>query len=215
MGNLEMHIASCSIPNDSALARFRDSGEHTHAEAAEVAIPDQRRIDARELARLTMDRPSLTPDRAFWLVDLWIRVQGVVMRPFGVKPNTMRSKREQPLPRVGERLGPYEVFEASEREVLLGDMDKLLEHRMSFIVADGKAYIGVVLRTRNKAGDAYWAQFRHNQTDILHWSLRRGMSRALGIDDEPAATGTPAAPAAPAAPSASAAPAVGEATEGR
>ncbi|RXS86846.1 DUF2867 domain-containing protein [Streptomyces sp. TM32] len=178
-----MEVASCSIPDDTALAGFRDSGEYTHAEAAESLIPDQEKVDARELARLAMDRPSLTPERAFWLIDLWIRVQALVLRPFGVKPNTMRSTRDQPLPTVGERLGPYEVFEASEREVLLGDTDKLLEHRMSFIVADGKAYIGVVLRTRNKAGDDYWNQFRHNQTEILHWSLRRGLSRVLGDDD--------------------------------
>lgn len=178
-----MKVASCSIPDDTALARFRDSGEYTHAEAAESLIPDQEKVDARELARLAMDRPSLTPERAFWLVDLWIRVQALVFRPFGVKPNTMRSTRDQPLPKVGEHLGPYEVFEASEREVLLGDMDKMLEHRMSFIVDGGKAYIGVVLRTRNKAGEAYWNQFRHNQTQILHWSLRRGLSRALGDDD--------------------------------
>ncbi|MET7640233.1 DUF2867 domain-containing protein [Streptomyces sp. NPDC005438] len=178
-----MKVVKSSIPNDSALARFRDSGEYAHAEAAESQLPEHVEVDARELARLTMDRPSLTPEKAFWLVDLWIQVQAFVLRPFGVKPNTMRSKRAQPLPEVGGRLGPYEVFEASEREVLLGDMDKFLEHRMSFIVAGGRAYIGVVLRTRNKAGDAYWEQFRHNQTQILHESLHRGLTRATGADD--------------------------------
>ncbi|MFP8940320.1 DUF2867 domain-containing protein [Streptomyces fenghuangensis] len=179
-----MKVGTCSIPDGTALARFRDSGEYTHAEAAEAVIPGNGRIDARELARLTMDRPGLTPERASRLVDLWIRVQGVLLRPLGVKPNTMRGGREQPLPEVGGRLGPYEVFEASEDEVLLGDTDALLEHRMSFVVADGKAFIGVVLRTRNKAGDAYWEQFRHNQTQLLHESLRRGLSRAVGDGGE-------------------------------
>ncbi|MBN0043322.1 DUF2867 domain-containing protein [Streptomyces actuosus] len=138
-----------------------------------------------------MDRPSMTPERAFWLVDLWIRVQGLLLRPFGVKANTMRGGREQPLPEAGGRLGPYEVFEASEAEVLLGDADAFLEHRMSFVVADGKAFIGVVLRTRNEAGEAYWNQLRHNQTLILHESLRRGLTRAVG-DDEAADRETPA-----------------------
>ncbi|GAA2291973.1 hypothetical protein GCM10010234_36380 [Streptomyces hawaiiensis] len=175
-----MQIASSLIPDDSALARFRDSGKYKHAEAAAAAIPGDQKVDARELARLTMDRPSLTPEKAFWLVDVWTWFQGVLFRPFGVKPNTMRSKREQPLPEVGGRLGPYEVFEATEREVLLGDADTFLEHRMSFIVADGKAFIGVVLRTKNAGGDAYWNQVRHNQTQILHESLRRGLTRATG-----------------------------------
>jgi hypothetical protein len=178
-----MKVDTCSIPEGTALARFRDSGEYTHAEAAEAVIPGNGRVDARELARLTMDRPSMTPERALRLIDLWIRVQGVLLRPFGVKPNTMRSNREQPLPEAGGRLGPYEVFEASADEVLLGDADAFLEHRMSFVVADGKACIGVVLRTRNEAGDAYWEQLRHNQTQILHESLRRGLSRAVGGDD--------------------------------
>ncbi|GLF96705.1 DUF2867 domain-containing protein [Streptomyces yaizuensis] len=155
---------------------------YTHAEAAEALIPERRTVDARELARLTMDRPSLGPERASRLIALWIRIQGVVLRPFGVKPNTMGSRSEQPLPEPGGRLGPYEVFEASEREVLLGDMDDFLEHRMSFVVADGRAFIGVVLRTRNEKGDAYWEQFRHNQTQILHESLARGLARATGTD---------------------------------
>ncbi|MGK5691518.1 DUF2867 domain-containing protein [Streptomyces sp. URMC 128] len=175
-----MQIASCFIPDDSALARFRDSGEYKHAEAAAAPIPGEQKVDARELARLTMDRPSLTPERAFWLIDVWTWLQGLIFRPFGVKPNTMRSKREQPLPEVGGRLGPYEVFEATEREVLLGDADTFLEHRMSFIVTEGKAFIGVVLRTKNAGGDAYWNQVRHNQTQILHESLRRGLTRATG-----------------------------------
>nr|WP_275413872.1 DUF2867 domain-containing protein [Planomonospora parontospora] len=174
-----MEIRTCPIPGDSALARFRDAGEYTHAEAAKAAIPPGGGVGARELARSAMEQPSMTPERAFWLVDLWIRMQGVLLRPLGVRPNTMRSGREQPLPEQGGRLGPYEVFEADGHEVFLGDTDKLLDHRMSFIVAGDTAFIGVVLRTRNQAGDAYWNQLRHNQTRILHESLRRGLTKAL------------------------------------
>ncbi|MCH0541426.1 DUF2867 domain-containing protein [Streptomyces sp. MUM 203J] len=187
-----MKVASCPIPDGTALARFRDSGAYTHAEAAESPLPERGKVGARELARLTMDRPSLTPERAFRLVDLWIRVQGLLLRPFGVKPNTMRSGQEQPLPEAGGRLGPYEVFEADDREVLLGDTDKFLEHRMAFVVADGKAYIGVVLRTLNEQGEAYWNQFRHNQTQILHESLRRGLTRAAESADGAVGRGTTA-----------------------
>ncbi len=180
-----MHVTACAIPADSELARFRDDAEYTHAEAAQTSLPPDTRVDARELAAVTMSRPSLAPDRSMWLVDIWIRVQSVLLRPLGVKRNTMSSRKAQELPVVGARLGPYEVFAADDREVLLGDRDQLIEHRMSFVVRDGRALIGVVLRTRNAAGQKYWESIRDMQTPILHESLRRGVQQVTDPDRAP------------------------------
>ncbi|MEV4494178.1 DUF2867 domain-containing protein [Micromonospora arborensis] len=174
-----MRAYQIPIPAGSALAAFRDEAPHANAEAVAVDLPEGATVDPQELARIAMTRPSDTPDALLPLVDAWIKVQRVILRPLGVSPNSMNRKKAQARPVVGNRLGPYRVIAVDEREVLLGDSDRFLHHRMSFVVTDSTAVMGVVLRTLNRGGDLYWSMVRKHQTRILEQTLLRSLHQIV------------------------------------
>ncbi|MDG4816751.1 DUF2867 domain-containing protein [Micromonospora sp. WMMD956] len=176
---VQMRVHHIPIPAGSALAAFRDEAPHVNAEAVAVTLPAGAAVDPQELARIAMTRPSDTPDALLPLVDAWIKVQRIILRPFGVSPNTMNRKKPQERPVVGNRLGPYQVLAVDGHEVLIGDRDRFIHHRMSFIVTDSKAILGVVLRSLNRGGDFYWAMVRKHQTRILEQTLTRSLQRVL------------------------------------
>ncbi|WBB82393.1 DUF2867 domain-containing protein [Micromonospora sp. WMMD882] len=174
-----MRAHEISIPAGSALAAFRDEAPHANAQAVAVDLPVGLTVDPREVARVAMTRPSDTTDALLPLVDAWIKVQRVILRPLGVSPNTMNRKKPQARPVVGNRLGPYRVIAIDEREVMIGDRDRFLHHRMSFMVMESTAILGVVLRTLNRGGDLYWSLVRKHQIRILEQTLLRSLNRIL------------------------------------
>jgi hypothetical protein len=174
-----MRAYEIPIPAGSALAAFRDEAPHVNAQAVAVDLPEGATVDPQEVARIAMTRPSDTPDALLPLVDAWIKIQRVILRPLGVSPNSMNRKKPQSRPVVGNRLGPYRVIAVDSREVLIGDRDRFLHHRMSFMVTDSMATLGVVLRTLNRGGDLYWSMVRKHQTRILEQTLLRSLNRVL------------------------------------
>ncbi|PYC80211.1 hypothetical protein C7C46_13050 [Streptomyces tateyamensis] len=170
-----MRFRECAVPEGTRLAAFQLDAPHLAAAAVEADLPGTVPITAPQLARAAMARPNLVPERLQAFGDALTAIQGVIFKPFGVVPNTHRRNKELPELVVGDRFGPWQVYSIEDHEVVLGDTDPFWDFRVSFLVTEPVARLGVVLRARNKPGELYYRLMRRMQQRMLRDSLQRGL----------------------------------------
>lgn len=95
-------------------------------------------------------------------ISLLFQVRNKIVKIFGLKTSGKSTDREAQLKAFkcepGERLGLFKVFEKTENEVIIGEDDKHLNFRISFLLDKKTAAIQMTtaVKFHNRFGKAYF-----------------------------------------------------------
>jgi hypothetical protein len=117
-----MHIQAQSIPQDSEIAEFAKAAHFADCYVAPNPWPE------RSAMALFMQTVGNTPSWVNALMSLRNRIVGL----FGLKNlGALGDVRAVADYRIGDRMGIFTLLFQTENEVILGDLDKHLEVRVS------------------------------------------------------------------------------------
>jgi hypothetical protein len=132
-----MNIQPQSIPAHSELHAFASAADFADCYVAANPWPERSAID------LFMQTVGNTPG---W-VNALMRLRNGIVRLFGLKDlGTLDEVKPGRTYRVGDRVGIFTLLFQNDAEVILGDLDKHLEVRLSVLKmqgSDGEAQLAV------------------------------------------------------------------------
>lgn len=166
-----MNIQTQSIPKSSELTAFANTADFADCYVAPNPWPER---SAMELFMLTVGN---TPG---W-VNALMRLRNRVASLFGLKNlGTLDEIRPGHVYRVGDRVGIFTLLYSSESEVILGDLDKHLEVRVSVLkmkTRGGSAQLAVstAVHEHNALGKIYMFFVGPMHKIIVPAVLRRGL----------------------------------------
>ena len=159
-------VRACPVPEGSLVARAFDRVDY--GDAFEVDLPEGAPADAAAFTR------KMFGGRPAW-VDQLMGARDFTVGLFGLKTWPAGGSMPEDLV-VGARLGPFEVFERKENELLMGADDRHLDFRISTLYRQtprGKvAVFSTVVRFRNWAGRLYFAPVKPFHRVIVRALLR-------------------------------------------
>jgi len=120
----------------------------------------------RDSAAFSLSRSDIGPDdvvRAFALAGpSWfyaaLKLRDHLVRPFGLIRSAPISTDMQPPFALGQRIGPLRLLARTDHEAVLGENDRRLDVRVSFLLSgDGQLWTSTLVATHNRLGRAYMA----------------------------------------------------------
>lgn len=171
-----MNIQSQSIPVNSEIALFARNADFADSYVACNPWPERSAID------LFIQTVSNTPAWVNTLMNLRNRIVGL----FGLKNlGALDEVKPGHAYRVGDRVGIFTLLYKSEVEVVLGDLDKHLEVRLSVFktqTSDGTSQLAVstAVHEHNTPGKIYMLFVGPIHKLIVPAVLRRGLGCELG-----------------------------------
>jgi hypothetical protein len=147
---LMAYARATTLPVESRLAASFNGADLSDAFA--IALPSAATRDVVELARTVLSNPPA-------VVAPLMRIRDAIMGRFGVKTATDigRAAARRPLGAIG----PFGVEEVASQEVVMGEDDRHLNFKTSFLVrqtAEGRELVWItVVRCNNMLGRFYLA----------------------------------------------------------
>ncbi len=162
-------VTEVELPPDSLIARAFDRVDY--ADAFHIALPvDDRGVD--DVLRASF---AAMPG---WMSGL-LRARDAAMRPFGLRPAGGAGARVPERFEVGDAMGLFRVHARSEREIVVGEDDRHLDFRASFLrESERDLVVSTVVAYRNALGRAYFAVVGPGHRVIVP-ALMRATARAL------------------------------------
>jgi hypothetical protein len=165
------YARATTLPAESRLAAsFKDADL---SDAFAIALPGPATRDVVELAKAVLSNPPA-------VVAPLMRMRDAIMARFGVKTSTDigRAAAGRPLGSIG----PFGVEEIAPQEVVMGEDDRHLNFKTSFLVrqtAEGRELVWItVVRCNNSLGRFYLAAIapvhRRLLPAFLNLSAKRG-----------------------------------------
>lgn len=166
-----MNIQIQSIPVNSEIALFARTADFSDCYVASNPWPERSAID------LFIQTVGNTPG---W-VNALMCLRNRIVLPFGLKNlGTLDEVKPSHTYRVGERVGIFTLLYNSDTEVILGDLDKHLEVRLSVLKMqsdNGAAQLAVstAVHEHNALGEIYMFFVSPIHKIIVPAVLRRGL----------------------------------------
>lgn len=137
-----------------------------HLAKGSLLQADMDRYPYRDSAEFPLPRPDIRPEdmvRAFALAGpRWfyaaLKLRDQLVRPFGLIRSAPITADLAPPFTIGQRIGPLRLLTLTDREAVLGENDRHLDVRVSFLLpGDGKMWSSTLVATHNALGRAYMA----------------------------------------------------------
>lgn len=134
--------------------------------AGSVLQAEADRYSYRDSAAFDLPCQDIRPDdlvRAFALAGpRWfyaaLKLRDQLVRPFGLIRSAPIAANLHPPFAIGQRIGPLRLLTLTDREAVLGENDRHLDVRVSFLLpGDGKMWSSTLVATHNSLGRAYMA----------------------------------------------------------
>ncbi|MFJ1378464.1 DUF2867 domain-containing protein [Capnocytophaga canimorsus] len=110
-------------------------------------------------------------------INLLMTLRNNIVSVFGLKTSRKEKNIEDFKCEVGERMGVFEVFSKTDKEVVLGENDKHLDFRVSlFLEPNGQAkniFIATVVTYNHWFGRFYFSIIKHFHRLIVPSMLKR------------------------------------------
>jgi hypothetical protein len=171
-----MNIQTQGVPAYCELASFAQTADFADCYVTSNPWPDHSAVD------LFIQTVGNTPA---W-VNALMALRNRIARLFGLKNlGTLDQVKRGQVYRVGDRVGIFTLLYSSEVEVVLGDLDKHLEVRLSVLktkASDGSSQLAVstAVHEHNRLGKIYMLFVGPIHKIIVPAVLRRGLRRELG-----------------------------------
>lgn len=128
-----MKIEKVEIPEESILAHHIHKYDYIDSYTSQLEQSVNQSINSVDLACAFF---SGTP---IWVKSLF-NLRNNIVRLFGLKTGQSQKSHEQIIQdfkgEVGEKVGLFEVFERTDREIVLGENDKHLDFRVSLLLTN-------------------------------------------------------------------------------
>jgi Protein of unknown function (DUF2867) len=169
--NTAMNIRSCPIPQNSEITEFAKTADFADCYVATNPWPERSAIE------LFIQTVGNTPA---W-VNALMHLRNRIVALFGLKDlGTLAEVKPGHTYRLGDRVGIFILLFQSDQEVILGDLDKHLEVRLSVLKtqdSNGAALLAVstAVHEHNALGKIYMFFVGPIHKIIVPAVMRRGL----------------------------------------